>query len=50
MYLKLKTDVQLICQNPLHDLAGVDPPENRREEHGAAARGKIVTLHFIARP
>src|SRR4030095_5642164 len=50
VHLKLKTDVQIICQNPFDDLAWIDSSEDWREQHGAAAGGKVATLHFIARP
>src|SRR5205823_14689241 len=50
VHLKLKTNVQLVHQNPFDDLPRVDPSENWRKKHGAAAGRQIVTLHFVARP
>src|SRR5437867_511150 len=50
VHLKLKPHIELIGQDPFHDLPRIDSSENRREQHGVTAGRQIVSLHLFARP
>src|SRR5260370_4903822 len=50
VHLELKTDVELVLENPFHDLARIDPAEDRGEQDCAAAFRQIKLAHFVTRP
>src|SRR6478672_10437949 len=50
VHLKLKPHIELIGQDPFDNLARVDSPENRREQHRVTAGRQIVSLHLVTRP
>ncbi len=37
VHLQLKTNVELVRQDPFHDFARINPAENGREQNGVAA-------------
>jgi hypothetical protein len=49
VHLKLKTDVQFVCENPFHDFARIDPAENC-EKSTARQRREVRIAVLFARP
>src|SRR5436190_14864498 len=50
VHLELKTHRQLVRENPIHDLARIDPAEDRRKQNRAAALRQAMALYLFTRP
>src|SRR5260370_8439319 len=50
VHLELKTDVELVLENPFHDLARIDPAEDRGEQPSPPAFLQTQPTHFASQP